>query len=106
MKTYNNYGAKKDHRPPCNNRKRHSDHLQKEGEETVQFVVQGRETFMVTCQMIRFDQETMQKPLEEVEQVEMVMAQIPTKALYGTPGQCHARSTVQGPRGCNKLGGG
>jgi hypothetical protein len=33
--------------------------------------------------MIRFDQETMHKPLEEVEQVDLVMAQIPTKALYG-----------------------
>jgi hypothetical protein len=38
---------------------------------------------MVTCQMIRFNEETAQKPLEEVEQVEMVMAQIPTKELYG-----------------------
>jgi hypothetical protein len=56
---------------------------QKEGEETMQFVIQGRETFMITRQMIRFDQEMMQKPLEEVEQVEMVMAHIPTKALYG-----------------------
>jgi hypothetical protein len=57
--------------------------MQKEGEETVQFIVQGRETFLVMRQMIIFDQETVQKPLEEVEQVEMIMAQIPTKALYG-----------------------
>jgi hypothetical protein len=49
----------------------------------IRFIVQGRERFLVTCQMIRFNQETTQKPLEEVEQVEMVMAQIPTKALYG-----------------------
>jgi hypothetical protein len=84
MRIYNNYGAKQDHRPQRSNRKRHSGPpAQKEGEETVQFVVQGRETFMVTCQMIRLDQETMQKPLGEVEQLEMVMAQIPTKALYG-----------------------
>jgi hypothetical protein len=34
-------------------------------------------------QMIKFDQETTHKPLEEVEQLEMVMAHIPTKALYG-----------------------
>jgi hypothetical protein len=38
---------------------------------------------MIMHQMIIFDQEMAQKPLEEVEQVEMVMAQIPTKALYG-----------------------
>jgi hypothetical protein len=57
--------------------------VQKEGEETVWFVVQGRDTFFVMRQMIIFDQENVQKPLEEVEQVEMVMEQIPTKALYG-----------------------
>jgi hypothetical protein len=56
---------------------------QREGEETMQFIIQGRETFTIMRQMINFDQEMMQKPLEEVEQVELVMAQIPTKALYG-----------------------
>ena len=38
---------------------------------------------MITCQMIKFIQETMQKPMEEVEQVEMVMEHKLTKALYG-----------------------
>jgi hypothetical protein len=55
---------------------------QKEGEETIQIVVQGRETFTVTHQMIRMDQETAQKPMGDMEQFEVVMAQIPTKALY------------------------
>jgi hypothetical protein len=36
--------------------------------------------------MIRFDQETAQKHLVDVEQVETVMAHIPTKALYGLQG--------------------
>jgi hypothetical protein len=57
--------------------------VQKEGEETVQLVVQGRDTFTVTRQMIRMDQETVQKPMGEIDQFEVVMAQIPTKALYG-----------------------
>jgi hypothetical protein len=57
--------------------------VQKEGEETIQLVVQGRETFTVTRQMIRMDHETMQKPMGEIEKFEVVMAQIPTKALYG-----------------------
>jgi hypothetical protein len=48
----------------------------------VQFIVQGREKFTAMRQMIIFNHETMQKPLEQVEQLEMVMAQIPTKALY------------------------
>jgi hypothetical protein len=38
---------------------------------------------MITCQMIKFVQETTQKPMEEVEQVEMVMEHKLTKALYG-----------------------
>jgi hypothetical protein len=38
---------------------------------------------MITCQMITVVQETMQKPMEEVEQVEMVMEHKLTKALYG-----------------------
>jgi hypothetical protein len=63
--------------------KTHRPYAQKEGEETVHFFVQGRETFTITCQMIRFNQETMQKPMEEVEKLEMVMVHIPTKALYG-----------------------
>jgi predicted house-cleaning NTP pyrophosphatase (Maf/HAM1 superfamily) len=55
--------------------------MQNEAEEIAQLVIQGRETFLVTDQMIIFDQETMQKPMEEVEQVEMIMEEIPTKAL-------------------------
>jgi len=46
-------------------------------------VVQGRDTFTVTRKMIRMDHETAQKPNGEIEQFELVMAQIPTKALYG-----------------------
>jgi hypothetical protein len=37
---------------------------------------------MVMHQMIKLDQEIAQKPLGEVEQFEVVMAQIPTKDLY------------------------
>jgi hypothetical protein len=33
--------------------------------------------------MIRMDQETTQKPMGEIDKFEVVMAQIPTKALYG-----------------------
>jgi hypothetical protein len=57
--------------------------MQRKGDETMKFVVQGSETFTITCKMIIFDQEMAQKPLEEVEQVDLVMAHIPTKALYG-----------------------
>jgi hypothetical protein len=32
--------------------------------------------------MIRMDPETMQTPLKEVEELEILLAQIPTKALY------------------------
>jgi hypothetical protein len=33
--------------------------------------------------MIGMDPETMQTPLKEVEELEILLAQIPTKALYG-----------------------
>jgi hypothetical protein len=45
-------------------------------------VVQGRDTFIVTRQMIRMDQETAQKPMGEIEQFEVVIVQILTEALY------------------------
>jgi hypothetical protein len=51
-------------------------------EEGMELVVQGRETFTVMHQMMRLDQETMQKPFEDMEQFEVFMAQIPTKELY------------------------
>ena len=38
---------------------------------------------MITCQIITFVQEMTQKPMEEVEQVDMVMEHKLTKALYG-----------------------
>jgi hypothetical protein len=55
----------------------------KEEEETIKKFVQGRDTFTVTRQMLKMDQEIAHKPMWEVEQFEVVMAQIPTKALYG-----------------------
>jgi len=62
----------KTRRPPVN----------KEGEETVHLVVQGRETFTVMRPMIRMDQETTHISMGDVDQFEVVMAQIPTEALY------------------------
>jgi hypothetical protein len=46
-------------------------------------VVKGSDTFMVTQQMLRVDEETTHKPVGDINQLELVMAQIPTKALYG-----------------------
>jgi hypothetical protein len=40
-------------------KKAHMKPAQKEGEEVVLFVIQGREAFMITHQMIRLNQETM-----------------------------------------------
>jgi hypothetical protein len=39
--------------------------------------------FIVTRQMVRMDQEIAQKPMGEIDQFEVVMVPIPTKALYG-----------------------
>jgi hypothetical protein len=51
-------------------------------EETIQIVVKGSDTFKVTQQMLRIDEETTQNPVRDIDQLELVMAQIPTKALY------------------------
>jgi hypothetical protein len=62
-KTSNIYGTRPSHRPLHDHRRRHRGHLRKrEGEETMQFVIQGRETFMIMHQMINFDQEMTQNP--------------------------------------------
>jgi hypothetical protein len=45
-------------------------------------MVQGIDTFTVTQQMVRVDQETAQKSPGDIDQFELVMEQIPMKALY------------------------
>jgi hypothetical protein len=40
-------------------------------------------THLPSHKMIRLDPETMQTPLQEVEELDIILAQIPTKALYG-----------------------
>jgi hypothetical protein len=60
--------------------------VQKEKDDTLQIVVQGRDTFMVTQKIVRIDQEAVQKPMGEIDHFEvviaLVMVQIPMKALY------------------------
>jgi hypothetical protein len=55
---------------------------QREKEDTVQIVVQGSDTFMVTQHMVRVDQETTEKPMGDIDHFELVMVHIPMKALY------------------------
>jgi hypothetical protein len=54
---------------------------QKEKYDTVQIVVQSRDTFMVTRQMVIVDQVSMQKPMGDIDHFEVVIMHIPTKAL-------------------------
>jgi hypothetical protein len=76
-----------------------------EGEDTIQFVVQGRETFTVTRQ----DQ------IRSGDYAKTLGGGGTSENGHGTnthlgtiwnSGQCHARIIVQGPHGCNKLRGG
>jgi hypothetical protein len=46
-------------------------------------MVKGNDTFKVTLQILRIDQETTQKSIRDIEKLDMVMEQIPTKELYG-----------------------
>jgi hypothetical protein len=55
---------------------------QKEQEETMEIVVKGSDTFLVTQHKLRVEEETTQNLVGDIDQLEFVMAQIPTKVLY------------------------
>jgi hypothetical protein len=57
--------------------------MQKEKEETMKMVVASIDRFKVTIEMLEVDENTMQRPVREVEHLEFVLEKIPMKALYG-----------------------
>jgi response regulator RpfG family c-di-GMP phosphodiesterase len=50
--------------------------------ETVQFVVQMSANFIITPKMMFLDEETTQKPLKDIETLDVTLAKIPTKVFY------------------------
>jgi hypothetical protein len=59
--------------------------LAKEGlhmPETIQFVAQASTTFIIMPEMLFIDEETTQKPLKDIEMLDVALAKIPTKLLY------------------------
>jgi hypothetical protein len=50
--------------------------------ETIQIIVQGSKKFMITPNMLYIDEEVAQKPLKEIETLDLALPKIPTKALY------------------------
>jgi hypothetical protein len=57
--------------------------MQKEQEETVQTIVMSSDRFKVTQEMLEVDENTMQKPVKDMEHLELVLVNIPMKELYG-----------------------
>jgi hypothetical protein len=57
--------------------------VQKEQEETMKTVVVSSDRFTVTQDMLEMDEHTTQRPVKDVEHMELVMEKIPTKSLYG-----------------------
>jgi hypothetical protein len=53
-----------------------------EEKETVQTTIMGSETFQINQGMLQVDEDTMQNPLKDIEQLDLVLSKIPTKALY------------------------
>jgi hypothetical protein len=53
-----------------------------EEKETVQTTTMGSETFQINQGMIHIDKGTTQKPLKDIEKLDLVLSKIPTKALY------------------------
>jgi hypothetical protein len=50
--------------------------------ETVQITMQGSDNFIITPDMLFIDEETMQKPMKDIEMLDLALPKIPTKALY------------------------
>jgi hypothetical protein len=50
--------------------------------ETVKITAQGSVNFIITPEMLFIDEETTQKPLKEIETLDLAFPKIPTKALY------------------------
>jgi hypothetical protein len=50
--------------------------------ETVQIIAQGSTNFMITPYMLYIDVEAAQKPLKEIETMDLALPKILTKALY------------------------
>jgi hypothetical protein len=50
--------------------------------ETIQITVQGSANFIITPDMLFIDEETTQKPMKDIEMLDLAMPKIPTKVLY------------------------
>jgi hypothetical protein len=50
--------------------------------ETMQITVQGSTNFIITPEMLFIDEEETQRPLKEIETLDLAFPKIPTKALY------------------------
>jgi hypothetical protein len=54
--------------------------------------------------MLQVDEETTQRPLKDVEQLDLVLSKIPTKALYKLQMSVAQEVQSRARTGCNKLG--
>jgi hypothetical protein len=50
--------------------------------ETIQIIVQGSANFIITLDMLFIDEKTTQKPMKDIETLDLAMPKIPTKARY------------------------
>jgi hypothetical protein len=50
--------------------------------ETIQIIVQGSDNFIITPDMLFIDEEMTQKPMKDIEMLDLAMPKITTKALY------------------------
>jgi hypothetical protein len=48
----------------------------------VQTKIMGSDTFQINQGMLQVDKDTTHKPLKDIEQLDLVLSKIPTKALY------------------------
>jgi hypothetical protein len=61
----------------------------------MQITAQGSVNFIITPEMLFIDEETTQKPLKDIETLDLAFSKIPTKALYKLQVSI-TRNSVQG----------
>jgi hypothetical protein len=51
-------------------------------QEIMEIIAQGSANFILTLKMLFLDEETTQKPLKDIDTLDLDLAKIPIKALY------------------------
>jgi hypothetical protein len=69
----------------------------------MQTIVMGSENFCITHGMLQVDEATMQRPLKDIDHLDLALPNIPNKVLYKLQISVTLKYPVKGPCKCYKL---